>query len=81
MLVGCSPAIENPTTLDYTPLNGNDWQVSTPAEQVLDPMLVAELYYYASELDTLYSLLVIKNGNLVGVVGKADIIRTLAKGK
>ena len=53
MLVGCSPAIENPTPLDYTPLNGNDWQVSTPVEQRLDPMLVAELYYNAAELDTL----------------------------
>ena len=65
MLVGCNPAIENPTTLDYPPLNGNDWQVSTPAEQGLDPMLVAELYYNAAELETLYGLLVIKNDHLI----------------
>jgi predicted transcriptional regulator len=29
----------------------------------------------------IHTLPVLKNGNLVGVVGKADIIRTLAKGK
>jgi len=45
MLVGCSLAIENLTTLDYTPLHGDDWQVSTPAEQRLDLMLVAEGYF------------------------------------
>ena len=61
MLVGCSLAIENLTTLDYTPLPGDDWQVSTPAEQGLDPEFVAKLYAEADELDTLYGLLVIKN--------------------
>ena len=65
MLVGCNPAIENPTTLDYIPRNGNDWQVSTPAKHELDPDLAAELYYNASRLETTYSLLVFKNGYLV----------------
>jgi CubicO group peptidase (beta-lactamase class C family) len=39
--------------------------VSTPAEQGIDPKLVAELYYKAAELETLYGLLVIKNGQLI----------------
>jgi hypothetical protein len=39
--------------------------VSTPAEQGLDPMLVAELYLDATGLSTLYGLLVIKNGHLI----------------
>jgi len=39
--------------------------VSTPAGQGLDPKLVAELYHNAAELETLYGLLVIKNGYLI----------------
>jgi CubicO group peptidase (beta-lactamase class C family) len=39
--------------------------VSTPTEQGLDPMLVAELYFNATRLSKLYGLLVIKNGYLV----------------
>jgi CubicO group peptidase (beta-lactamase class C family) len=51
--------------VEYTPLPRDDWKVSTPAEQGLDPMLVAELYLDASGLSTLYGLLVIKNGYLI----------------
>ncbi len=65
MLVGCAPRTENPEVVDYTPLPGDDWQVSTPAEQGLDPELVAKLYLTALDLDTLYGLLVIKNGYLI----------------
>ena len=39
--------------------------MSTPAEQGLDPMLVAEMYYKASELESIFSVLVIKNGKLI----------------
>jgi len=49
----------------YTPLQGGDWPVSTPQEQDLDPMLVARMYAAAARLDTIYGLLVIKNGYLV----------------
>ena len=59
------PSIENLLAVDYTPLPGDDWEVSTPTEQDLDPMLVAEVYYNAAELETLYSLLVVKNGYLI----------------
>ncbi len=65
MLVGCGPSAADLEAVDYTPLPGDDWEVSTPAEQGLDPMLVAELYHNAAGLETLYGLLVIKNGYLV----------------
>ena len=65
MLVGCGPSTEDLEAVEYTPLVKEDWEVSTPAEQGLDPMLVAEIYLNAAELETLYSLLVIKNGHLI----------------
>jgi CubicO group peptidase (beta-lactamase class C family) len=65
ILVGCSPRTEDLGAVEYTPLPGDDWKVSTPAEQGLDPLPVAELYLNAAELETLYGLLVIKNGYLI----------------
>lgn len=65
MLVGCGPSQEDIAAVDYTPLPGDDWEVSTPTEQGLDPMLVGEMYLNAADLDTIYSLLVIKNGYLI----------------
>ena len=65
MLVGCGPSTEDLEAVEYTPLPGDDWKISTPEEQALDPMLVAELYYNAAELETLYGLLVVKNGYLI----------------
>jgi CubicO group peptidase (beta-lactamase class C family) len=65
ILVGCSPSTEDFEAIDYSPLSGDDWKVSTPEEQGLDPMLLAELYQDAAELETLYGLLVIKNGHLI----------------
>jgi CubicO group peptidase (beta-lactamase class C family) len=59
------PGPEDLAAVDYTPLQGDDWHVSTPLEQGLDPKLVAELYLDAAELETLYGLLVIKNGYLI----------------
>jgi len=64
-LIGCGPSTEDLEAVDYTPLPGDDWKVSTPADQGLDPMVVAELYHNAAELETLYGLLVIKNGYLI----------------
>ena len=66
MLVGCGgPSIEELEAVEYTPLLRDDWEVSKPVEQGLAPMLIAELYYNAAKLDTIYGLLVIKNGHLV----------------
>jgi CubicO group peptidase (beta-lactamase class C family) len=66
VLAGCGgPSDEELKAVDYTPQPSADWQVSTPREQGLDPMLVARLYYNASQLKTIYSLLVFKNGDLI----------------
>ncbi len=59
------PRTEDLAAVEYTPPPGDEWKVSTPEEQGLDPMLVAELYLDAAELETLYGLLVIKNGYLI----------------
>ena len=58
-LVGC------PAAVDYTPLPEGDWKVSTPEEQGLDPRLLDKLYTEAEKLETLYGLLVIRNGTLI----------------
>jgi hypothetical protein len=42
-LAGCGPSAADLEAVDYTQLPGADWQVSTPAEQGLDPDLVAKL--------------------------------------
>jgi CubicO group peptidase (beta-lactamase class C family) len=66
MLVGCGgPTAGELATVDYTPVTRDVWPVSSPEQQGLDPHLVAELYYNASQLQTSYSLLVFKNGYLV----------------
>ncbi|MFC1970944.1 serine hydrolase domain-containing protein [Chloroflexota bacterium] len=72
--------------VDYTLLPGDDWKVSTPAKQGLDPMLVAELYYNADKLETIYSLLVIKNSHLIaegyfneGSVKQKDRLQSVTK--
>jgi len=59
------PRTEELKAVDYTPLSRKDWNVSTPAKQGLDPILVAELYLDAAELETLYGLLLIKNGYMI----------------
>jgi CubicO group peptidase (beta-lactamase class C family) len=64
-LVGCSPRAAHLAAVDYTPLPEGDWKVSTPEEQGLDPRLLDKFYAEAAELDTLYGLLVIKNGYLI----------------
>jgi CubicO group peptidase (beta-lactamase class C family) len=80
------PSIEDLLAVDYTPLVREDWEVSTPAEQGLDAMLVAEFYYNAAELETIYSLLVIKNGYLIaedyfneGSIDQKDRLQSVTK--
>jgi CubicO group peptidase (beta-lactamase class C family) len=58
-------AEETILTVEYRPLPGDDWEVSTPEEQGLDAELFDELYENAAELETLYSLLVVKDGFLI----------------
>ncbi|MGB5925732.1 MAG: serine hydrolase [Dehalococcoidia bacterium] len=85
-LPGCGPSIEDLLAVDYTPLPGDDWDISTPSEQGLDPMLVAEVYYNAAQLETLYSLLVVKNGYLIaedyfneGSIDQKDRLQSVTK--
>ena len=52
LLAGCGPSAAELAAVDYAPLAGDDWPVSTPEEQGLDPMLVAELYHNAAALET-----------------------------
>jgi CubicO group peptidase (beta-lactamase class C family) len=87
MLAGCDGLPdEEPDAVDYTPLPGDDWELSTPDAQGLDPMLVAEMYQDAADLETLYSLLVVKNGYLVaekyfheGAVDQKDRLQSVTK--
>ena len=64
-LAACGPSLEDLQAVEYAPLPGDDWPVSTPEAQGLDPMQVAELYYNAAKLETIYGLLVVKDGSLV----------------
>ena len=86
MPVGCSPSPQELENVDYTPLPGDGWPVSTPIEQGLDPLLVAELYHNAAELETLNSLLVVKNGYLIaedyfneGSMGGKTLLQSASK--
>jgi CubicO group peptidase (beta-lactamase class C family) len=83
---GCGPSIEDLKAVDFTPLARDDWPVSTPEEQGLDPMIVAELYLKAAKLETIYSLLVVKNGHLIaedyfnaGSVDQKDRLQSVTK--
>ncbi|MGD8587059.1 MAG: serine hydrolase [Chloroflexota bacterium] len=86
LLCGCDSSPEELESVDYTPLPGDAWPVSTPEQQGLDPMLVADLYHNASELETLYSLLVVKDGRLIaedyfneGSLGQKALLQSVAK--
>ncbi len=54
ILVGCGITTKELKAVQYAPLPGDDWKVSTPAEQELDPMLVAELYYNKGSVEELF---------------------------
>ena len=64
-LFGCGSSTSALTTRSYTPLSEGDWPVSIPEEQGLDSKLLDKLYKDAAKLETLYGLLVIKNGYLI----------------
>ena len=50
---------------NFSPLVLDDWEVSTPQAEGLNPDLVRTTYQKASNLSSIYSLLIIKNGHLV----------------
>ncbi len=61
LLTGCCDL----DAVDYTPLPRDDWPISAPEDQGLDPDLVAELFCEAEQEETLYGVVVIKGGHLV----------------
>lgn len=66
-LAGCddTPPTERERSVEYRPLRGDDWVVSTPEEQDLGAALIDDLYENAAKLETLYRLLVVKDGFLI----------------
>lgn len=72
LLASCGPSTTDRAAVDYTPLTDGDWQTSTPGEQGLDPNLIAQLYLDAEDVETIHSLLVVKDGYLV-----ADFVSSL----
>ena len=70
-LLGCAggcrrpPSAEQLATVHYAPQQRDDWKVSTPEAQGLDPRLVRELFWEAAQLEDIDSLLLVKNGQLV----------------
>lgn len=68
LLAGCGggPSDDDLAAMDYGPQSVGTWSVATPAEHDLDPDAVAELYWRAGQLDSIYSLLVVAGGDLVG---------------
>jgi len=52
-MAGCLPTQEDLAAVEYAPLAGEDWKVSTTAEQGLDPDLVAEHYLNTAQLPNL----------------------------
>jgi len=67
LVAGCSggPSDEELAAVNYAPEPIAGWTVSTPQDHGLDPQDVAELYWHADQLETIHSLLVIKDGELV----------------
>jgi CubicO group peptidase (beta-lactamase class C family) len=67
LMAGCSggPTVEDLAAVQYAPELTDGWTVGTPQEHGLDGDAVAELYWRAAQLESLYSLLVVKDGDLV----------------
>jgi CubicO group peptidase (beta-lactamase class C family) len=60
-----APSAEQLASVRYTPQQRDDWEVSTPPAQGLDPKVVRELFWDAGQLEDIDSLLLVKNGQLV----------------
>jgi CubicO group peptidase (beta-lactamase class C family) len=89
-LPGCfklSPSKAELEAVEFAPVQSDDgWQVSTPEAEGLDPMLVATMYYNAAKLETIHSLLVIKDGLLiaedyfdVGAIDRTERLQSVTK--
>jgi CubicO group peptidase (beta-lactamase class C family) len=85
-LTACGPSKEDLSKVEYAPLLREDWPISTPVDQGLSAEKVAELYFEAGKMETLYSLLVVKNGYLVaedyfneGAIDNRDRLQSVTK--
>ena len=80
-LIGCNSQNQELEAVDYEPLAEKGWNVSTAEAQGLDPKLIKALYLDAAELETLYGLLVIKNGYLIaeGYFNKGSVEQLSAR--
>jgi CubicO group peptidase (beta-lactamase class C family) len=65
MMLAAACAITEDGHAIYKPLVLDDWEVSTPQAEGLDPGLVLSTYQKARNLSSIYSLLIIKNNRLV----------------
>jgi hypothetical protein len=65
LIAACSPSAVRIEAVDYTPIPDRDWEVSMPEKQGLDPDLLARFYLDAAGIETIRSLLVVKNGYLI----------------
>jgi len=65
MMLAAACAITEDGHAVYKPLVLDDWEVSTPQAEGLDPGLVLSTYQKARNLSSIYSLLIIKNNRLV----------------
>lgn len=59
------PLPEELSNIDFAPQIIGGWEISNPEDERLETELVKEFYFDASKLETLYSLLIIKNGKLI----------------
>lgn len=66
VVTGCGPTTADLEAINYTPVSTKRFEISTPAEQGMDSLLTARLYYDAARVKTIYSVLVMKDGKLIG---------------
>jgi CubicO group peptidase (beta-lactamase class C family) len=86
VLVGCASCGWGLTEVAHTPIERDDWRVSTPEAEGLDSSLVDRLYSRASRLVSTQGVLVIKNGALVaeayfngGSIDQATLVMSVTK--
>lgn len=66
LAAACGSSSANLPPVDYTPSADHGFPVSTPEEEGLDPALLDEVYRQAGGVETIRSLLILKNGKLIG---------------
>lgn len=65
LLTACGPSASELAQVEYAPAVRDDWPVATPAEVGLEPERLARLYWDAARVESIRSLLVVKDGRLV----------------